>query len=229
MAYEYLLTALPALPENFGDKSHLDPSALYSMIKSEGDAAYLLGEALLYSFDVKAMEKNRIGTETAEGAVHTSNDIREKSSLPHWFKTSIDLMTHDISGCKSDILWSAYYGNLKALSETFDCQFLRSWIPWEISMKKAVAMYRSSILPLHFDVLSIDAGGFVYSAEFKPIIESLISLRARGADAWRDMDAVVANAKIDKARELAPSYEFDLNELMSYVVQYIAFKEFEYL
>lgn len=66
-------------------------------------------------------------------------------------------------------------------------------------------------------------------SEFKSKIESIVSHLDKGYDAWRAIDIEVAKTRIEKARKLAPPYSFNLDELISYIVQYMIYKEFDYI
>jgi len=199
------------------------------MMKLEGGRAFSLARGLLYAFDIKALENISFDVAAKNAAVHTEEELRDRVSLPAWLTGAIEQASHESSGYGFDIVWRVYYRKLLDLSGEFNCDFLKSWVAWDIGCRNALSEYRASALDGFLWTDPMETGGFVHAAEFKPVIEALVSLKERGMDAWKDMDTAVAKARIEKAKKLAPSYAFNLDELMSYVVQYMVYKEFEYL
>ena len=230
MAYEYLFSALPSLPERLGDEVRMKPLELWQIVKAEGGACASLVRAILYAEDVKILERMSLGLEPADGAIHSSEELKDKSSLPPWLRSSLADVEREKGEYEFRKAWKSYYENLFEVAEGCNSSFLKDWTCWDLGLRDAVAQFRSNQ-----DYVDVNYGGIDYfeghppASEYKPVAESLVSLKERGVDQWGDMDALIGNKRIEKAKELAPAYCFDLDELISYVVQYMVFKEFEYL
>ncbi|MBT3181526.1 MAG: hypothetical protein HN337_03340 [Deltaproteobacteria bacterium] len=230
MAYEYLFSALPVLPERLGDKVSIEPRELWQIVKAEGGVCEFLSQAILYANDIKSLERSSMGLEAQDGAIHSKEELQDKSQLPSWLHSSLMAIEREKGGYEFRKVWTSYYENLFAVADLCGCSFLNEWTCWDLGFRDALAQFRA-----HLEYVDVSYDGIDYfeghppASEYKPIVEALVSLKERGSDQWRDMDKLIGKNRIEKARQLAPGYQFDLNELISYVIQYTVFKEFEYL
>ena len=229
MAYEYLFASLPVLPQALGEEIKLTPSELHHSLLSEGGEVEALGAALLLYFDIKALERIERGVDVGFTARFSGEALEDRTTLPPWIRVVLDASVHEQSGYAFDVVWRAYYKNLLELSNESSSGFMKSWIEWDIGLRNAIAEHRAAKLSMNPESYLFDFGISEKRNQFKPIVESLTSMEERGVGTWRDMDKLVGETRIEKVQSLAPAYTFDLDELMGYTVQYIVYKEFEYL
>ncbi|MFH1830142.1 MAG: hypothetical protein ABH871_05135 [Pseudomonadota bacterium] len=244
MAFEYLFTSLPALPRDPGGAVSLSAAKLASLCSDEGGTAALLTRALLFSFDIKALEQIEFGVDPSETALFDEKQLRQRENMPHWLKSALDSDGSAYS-YPFDRVWEAYFRRLMKLACSLRSQFLMEWVSWEVGLRNALAAHRAMRHKALGEPLQIKDISKEYAYEFRPVIDTLISLVESGAgpepfdfaqgklhrrvDSYKEMDRTVNMLKLAKARDIAPEYTFNLDELLSYVVQFSVIKQGGYL
>jgi len=162
-------------------------------------------------------------------AVIDEASVIDKSKRPTWISTLLEKSDQNIArGFQS--VWLEYYSRLIHTASQCRSSFVVSYSRWEMAQRNAMADRRASLFQYaKGDESRFDDEGFVWSHEFKSLAEGLSSKFERGFNAWKDIDAMVASLRIKKAKELAPEYSFTFDEIMSYVTQYMTYREFSYL
>ena len=232
MAYEYLFAALPSLPDMPGGRVEISGRELCSMLRSEGSVAEALGLVILMAMDLKALERMELGAEPGETALFSTEDLNDRGLFPFWLSHALEdkeIKKGGGAGLPFDYVWSTYYQLLAELAKDTGCRFLSSWVPWDVGLRDALATHRARALGFSPEEVKSGADLGLPEGEFKPLIEALVSIKERDRSRWRDMDRLVAAHRLDYARRLAPSYTFELDELVCYVVRFIVLRECMYL
>lgn len=229
MAYEYLFSALPPLPEKIGDKVAIGPVELWQLVCPEGGKVEKMARALFYRCDIRAMEMESLGIDPSGVAVIDEGSVIDKSKRPAWISELLERSDQNIAtGFKG--VWLTYYSRLIRTALRCGSSFVVSYSRWEMAQRNAMAERRGSLFAYaKGDESRFDDVGFIWPYEFKSLTEGLASQLERGFNAWKDVDEMVASLRIEKAKELAPEYSFTFDELMSYVTQYMTYREFSYL
>lgn len=229
MAYEYLFSALPVLPEALGEKPSMAPSELYALTSKDSDCVREISEAILLFFDVRALERLSLGAPAGPCAVFSESELRDMASLPVWLKGALNDSAHDAGAYGFGKVWKSYYKNLFEVAEKHSSAFFAGWLPWDLGFRSALADKRAHDAPVDGSSTEMGVGTILLKSEFKSQVEAIVSHKEKGHDSWRAIDIDVAKARIARAKELAPFYSFDQSELTSYIVQYVIYKEFEYV
>ena|GEM_PF-1559459 len=232
MAYEYLFSALPPLPERPGARVEISGRELCGMLRSEGSVAEDLGLAVLMAMDLKALERMDLDAKPGETALFSEEDLKDKSLLPFWLRQALEeeeIKKGEGAGLPFDHVWSTYYQRLAQLAKDASCGFLGHWVSWDVGLRDALAACRARALGVDPEEAKSGTGLGLSEEEFKSVIEALVSIKERDHSRWQDMDRLVATYRLDYARRLAPSYTFDLDELVCYVVSFVALRECMYL
>lgn len=229
MAYEYLFAALPPLPARPGGDVPLEPRALAEAFALEGGAAGVLGRELLMRFDIQALERIAMGGEPGETALFSPEAIADRQGLPHWLAEALAAVEREEGeGFAFDAIWAAAYRHALERASAVGCAFLQRWIPWEGGLRAALALHRARAMEIAPERAVPDGLPALPDREYKTAVEGLTSIEEREGD-WRERDRFVAGRMLDLARDWAPPYSFDLDELMGYVVQFIILKQHAYL
>jgi len=228
MAFEYLFTALPSLPEDPGGRVSLEPARLATLCDEEGGGAAKLVRAILLRFDIKALERIEFGSEPSETAVYSEKELEERSGFPKWLEKALASEAVGMA-YGFDRVWVAYFRKLQALACRSGSRFLRSWVSWEVGLRNSVAEIRAGRAGLDKAGYLIEGISDEHSAIYRPMIDSLVSFMDGGFDSWREMDSLMSAQMLEKARTLAPAYTFNMDELLSYAVQFVILRGGSYL
>jgi len=228
MAYEYLFASLPALPDDPGGGIGLEPARFAAMCAEEGGHAAGLAHAVLMAFDIKALERMEFGAETSETAVYTQRELSERAALPEWLQKAL-VSEEGKYAYAFDRVWEAYYRELLRLACEHGSKFLKGWVSWEVGLRNVVARLRAQRAGKEGQELAIDGVSEEHPSAFRPVLDSLVSLMDGGFNSWREMDRSLSALRLTKARELAPPYTFNLDELLGYAVQFVILRGSPYL
>ena len=205
---------------------------LCGMLRSESSVAETLGLAVLMAMDLKAMERMELGANPGETALFSEEELKDKSLLPFWLRQALEeeeIKRGEGGGLPFDYVWSTYYQQLAQLAEDTGCGFLGHWLSWDVGLRDALAAYRARNLGVDPEGAKSGMGLGLSEEEFKPVIEALVSIKEHDHSRWQDMDRLVASHRLDYAKRLAPSYSFDLDELVCYAVSFVVLRECMYL
>lgn len=228
MAFEFLFSSIPALPDDPGGGVDLTPARFAAMCADEGGDAAELTRALLMVFDLKAMERIEFGADPSETAVLSEAQLRDRTYLPEWLAKAL---SEDGSSraYPFDTVWEAYYRELKDLAARKRSRFLSGWISWDVGLRNSISRFRASRAGEENDALVIEGLSEENRADYRPIMDNLINLMDGSFDSWREMDRTLNQLRIGKARELGPTYTFNMDELLSYTTQYVIMRGSSYL
>lgn len=229
MAYEYLFSALRPLPAEPGERPPIEPGDFAAMLLAEGGAAAEVGRLLLLQLDLKVLERKGFGLETVPGALFSAAELDDLQRLPPWLRGAIGEQPGASDGACFDRVWRCYYRMLLDVVLESKNGFLRGWLPWEVGLRNALAIHRASRLGLAAETRLVELEGAEQPSEFKAMMEEVTSIEENANMDWREVDRFIARKKLLCARELAPIYTFDLDELMSYTIQFIILSECKYL
>jgi len=230
MSFEYLLTALPPLPDTPGGKVPMSASELAGMCSDEDEGASQLSGALLIEFDIRAMERAAFGVEPGETAILKIDQIGSRKGLPAWLDSALsDFSREDAGQYSFDAVWSAFYKNLASVAMEFNSSFLTRWACFDSGLRSAVAAHRASRLRAEAPAC-LTAG--ICSDEpydFRRVVDEIIEIEERKEGSWKAIDRLMASARLAKARDMSAPYGFNLDELLGYVVQFTVLKQSSYL
>lgn len=228
MAFEYLFTALPALPADLGSNVPMTPARFAALCSEEGGPASLLARAILLQVDLRALELLEFGLTPSETACLSEAELRERRDLPEWLSRAL---ASDPGGfaVPFDRVWKAYFEELIRLGCAHGSGFLVSWVPWEVGLRGAVSKLRAQRASESDRAFLIEGLDAERASTFRPTLDALVSLFEGGFDAWAGMERLLGGLRLSKLRELAPSYTFTLDELLGYAAQYVILRGSRYL
>jgi len=229
MAFEYIFTSLPSLPEKVGSKPGISVSDMARMLDAEGGVANALGRMVFLQKDIKVLEMAELGCDVPGGALFSADALRERSMLPAWLASLLSEGLAGSEGFGFDKVWRAYFRRAVEAADAAQSSFLRTWLRWDVGLTCALAAHRASRMKMDSGVQSLGIEGTPDPSEYRAITESLVSIEERDEFNWKETDLLVAGARLSKARSLAPVYTFDLDELMGYAAQLMVLSDFEYL
>jgi len=143
MAFEFLFSSLPALPDDAGGPLSLTPAKLASMCAEEGGIAARLARGILIAFDVTALEMIGFGLDPFDMAIFTEEELTERAGFPEWLVRALD---SDGGGYHYtfDRVWEAYYRELARLARETGSKFLKKWVSWEVGLRNEIAKLRAA-------------------------------------------------------------------------------------
>jgi hypothetical protein len=229
MAYEYLLSALPALPERPGEKVDLDPREFAARLKEEGGVAWALGSEILMFMDIKALERIFVGAEPGQTALFDAESLVSRTGLPYWLERALSTISKDVEGFAFNEIWFEHFTRFTKISQVANCDFIENWVPWDIGLRRALATSRAKAMGVEVVASRTKELLGRPEDEYKSIVESVVSAREHADGNWRVADGLVAEYRMKEVERLAPIYTFNLDELMGYAARFVTLKECEYL
>ncbi len=226
MAYEYLFALLPPLSPAAEMRISLSPKQLMQYIQEEDSAIYIPIRTILYSFDILAHTRRSMEIDASDIECLSMDDFNDVMQQPQWLRNALGQCTDQESGGQVN-LWHRYYCELLEVATQCQSVFLKEWVEWVLGLDAALYQIRQSHTP--YGVLPNNLISNNISNQYKNICESIQNAMNRGILAWKEMDSIIIQEKINKASELAPLYQFNDDELLSYVIQYCLHKRHEYL
>jgi hypothetical protein len=228
MAFEYLFSALPALPADPGSNVTLAPTRLAKLCAEEGGRAAQLVGAILMEFDVRALELMEFGAEPSETALYSEAALRDRQGFPEWL---VRALARNAVGYAYgfDRIWEAYFEEMMRLARAARSTFFMRWVRYDAGLRNAVSKLRAQRSSEPERAFTINAFDVERASTYRPVLDALISFSDGGFDAWAEMDRLLVRIRLAKLRELAPAYSFNLDELLSYAAQYVLLRGSRYL
>ena len=228
MAYEYLLTTLPPLPDAPGSPLPISADELWDIVKlEEGDVSEFT-EFLLTGLDIQNlefMERGRDGA--ARKAVSPIEELKERKNLPFWVAQELTAYGDADRPCRFDRVWEAYYEEFMVFLEDRGAEELQEWFRWEIGLRNAVVAQRAKKLGLPAEGYFVAADLGFKPTEYNAIFAELKEIETAG-DPFAE-DRFIASATLQRLKTVSPEYAFDFSEIMGYVIKFVILARVAYL
>ena len=213
--FYYLITSLPSL-EELGSEAPVT-GAEYLDLVDESAVAYDLVKAVLLSDDlvqVQAFKSNEI--ENVDTSVLTELQIRGEEMMPEY-------LTLTAGTENPDAMWEDYFNYAWKTAEAYGCEFLKSWIGYEVGLRNALITARAR-------KLSLDPEEYYVARELAGD-QDFTSLVNEWSGAENPMAGMMV---LDKARwdwlsENDSWFQFTYDELVVYAARLILLKRWERL
>ncbi|MDP2644347.1 MAG: hypothetical protein Q8P24_05370 [Desulfobacterales bacterium] len=220
MAYEYLLTALPPLPDQPGSALPISAETLREMIKFEEHELSEFTEHLLRAIDVQNLEFFDLDKEHAtRKATEPVEGIRDQKDLPAWMKQGLV--------ATSDIVLDAYFKQLMAFLEERGAEELMEWFRWEIGLRNALVGHRARKIGIPPDPYYVAPDFGLKSIEYTSVFNDLKELDPQ-AEPFAE-DRFIAQVMLGRLKSATPEYAFDFTEIIGYVIKFLILARVEYL
>jgi len=228
LAYEYLLTTLPPLPDEPGSPLPISAKALWEIVKLEEGDVSEVAEFLLASLDIRNLEFLERGKESAvEEAIAPAEDLRGRKNLPHWMKLELSAIRDIDRPYRFDRLWEGYFEQLLVFLEERGAEELHEWTRWEIGLRNALVTHRARKMGIPADAYSIAEDLGINPVEYHSIFTELKEIETEG-DPFAE-DRFIASAMLRRLAAATPEYAFDFNEIIGYVIKFIILARVAYL
>ena len=228
MAYEYLLTTLPPLPDEPGSPLPISAGDLWEIVKLEEGDVSEVAEFLLASLDIRNLEFLERGKEGAvEEAITPADDLKGRKNLPHWMKQELSAIKDLDRTYPFDRLWEAYFEQFMAFLEERGAEELQEWVRWEIGLRNALVAHRARKMGLPADAYSVAEEIGINPVEYHSIFTELKEIET-GDDPFAE-DRFIASVMLRRLAAATPEYAFDFNEIIGYVIKFIILARVSYL
>ena len=216
----YEITALPTLGP-LGSEPSLRPAELLARLAHAPQAHRLL-EALLLSDDLLQRESVQAGeTEHPEPIVLSEAQLRGELPLPDSLQPEPGQREPRVP---ADALWQRYYRHTAELAEAGSSGFLADWVQYEVGLRNAMVAARAKALDLEPSEYTVceDLGREeqLYDAavsEWAAAADPLAGLRALDRRRWEWIESA------------APSYSFEVDEILAYAAKLMLLSRWERL
>jgi len=228
LAYEYLLTTLPPLPDEPGSPLPISAGDLWEIVKLEEGDVSEISEFLLASLDIRNLDFLERGKEGAiEEAITSADDLKGRKNLPHWMKQELSAIKDLDRTYPFDRLWEAYFEQFMAFLEERGAEELQEWVRWEIGLRNALVAHRARKMGLPADAYTVAEDLGINPVEYHSIFTELKEIET-GDDPFAE-DRFIASVMLQRLAAATPEYAFDLNEIIGYVIKFIILARVSYL
>ena len=206
---EYLLTLLPSLPENLGDKVSIEEA--YRLLKFEDDAK------LSYLVDVLNAEDEIKNCGLQYFVLQNKSFNTElPQSLPESFQ---EMFFSFNSKTESEWMTSVYAAWLDMLTKTskeIGSSLLAEWAKWEYSLRINLMIDRFKRAGIEFDEYEIVPDFLRFDSQYNTdyIVEAY-----RKCSEPMNAEKTIDQFRLDYLRNSAISYSFSADELIAYMLE----------
>ena len=228
MAYEYLLTTLPPLPEEPGSELPLTAEDLWELIKMEGGDVAEIIEFLLAALDIQNLEfLEQDKDQAVRKAVESLDTLRDQKDLPFWMRQELLAFKETDRPYRFDRLWEAYYEQLMVFLEERGAEALQEWYRWEIGLRNALVAQRARRIGVPPESYYVAPELGLKPMEYNSVFTELKEVDTEG-DPFAE-DRFIAGAMLEKLRLSTPEYAFDFTEITGYVIKFLIHARIAYL
>ena len=206
---EYLMTVLPSLPAELGEKASIEEA--YRIIRDEDNSKlnYLVDLlsveeeiakcGLQYFVQENKTYEAELSVELPENFINIFNSYKDKSEA-EWM-TSV---------------YEAWFDLVVSTGESTGAKFIREWAKWESSLRINLMFDRLKRAGVEFepDSLTPDFMKFGFEYDTTPIIDEYRKI-SEPMKAEKALD----QARLDFIRNSAISYSFSADELVAYILE----------
>ncbi|MBR4570671.1 MAG: DUF2764 family protein [Candidatus Riflebacteria bacterium] len=206
---EYLLTLLPSLPENLGDKVSIEEA--YNHLRFEGDSK------LNYLVDVLSAED-----EILKCGQHyfVMDDKSFNAELPQSLPEDFQEVFYSFkTKTESEWMTSVFAAWLKMLTETsrkVGSSLLGNWAKWEYSLRLNIMFDRMKKAGMEYDASDYVPEFLAYDDQFNTdyVIEAY-----KKCSEPMIAEKTIDQFRLDYLRNSAISYSFSADELIAYMLE----------
>ena len=228
MAYEYLLTTLPPLPDEPGSALPISAETLWERVKLEGEGVSEFTEFLLRVLDVQNLAFIDSNRESAiRKAVVPLDGLKDQKDLPHWMKQALVSVNDKDRPYRFDRLWEAYFEQLMGFLEEQGAETLLEWFRWEIGLRNAIVSHRARKMGISPDPYYVAPDLGLKPIEYNAVFTELKEIDTEG-DPFAE-DRFIAKEMLRKLQAATPEYAFDFTEIMGYVIKFLILARTAYL
>ena len=217
--FEYLLTLLPSLPANLGDKVSIDEA--YRLLKLEDNTK------LDYLVDILSVEdiiKDFSLQYYVEG--NKSCEFELPKSLPDSFqKVFLAFPEKSESDWITDV-YAAWFEMLINTGKWVGSSILAEWAKWEYSLRINLMIDRFKRAGLEYDETELKPDFIRYDNSYDT--SSLVDSYRKCSEPMKAERALDAS-RLDFIRSLATSYSFSADELVAYMLELRIYERYAHL
>ena len=207
--FEYLLTLLPSLPANLGDKVSIDEA--YRLIKLEDSSK------LDYLVDVLSVEdliKDFALQYYVQG--NKSYEFELPKSLPDSFQKVFNSFNEKSEPDWTTDVYAAWFDMLINTGRQVGSSILAEWAKWEYSLRINLMIDRLKKAGLEYDETELIPDYIRYDNSYET--SSLVEAYRKCSEPMK-AERALDTSRLDFIRSLATSYSFSADELVAYMLE----------
>lgn len=207
--FEFLLTLLPALPANLGDKVSIEEA--YRLLKLENDAKIdYLADILSVEDIIKdfCLQYYVLGNKSFEFDL--------PNSLPDSFKNVLLSYNDKTESVWTTEVYASWFELMVDTGKRVGSSILKEWAKWEYSLRINFMIDRFKKAGIEYDEYELIPEFIRYDSNYDT--SSLVDAYNKSSEpmkAERTLDA----SRLDFIRSLATSYSFSADELVAYMLE----------
>jgi hypothetical protein len=206
---EYLLTLLPSLPNNLGDKVSIEEA--YRLIRFEDDAH------LDYLVDVLSAEDEIIKCGLQYFVLKNKSYIPElPQSLPLNFQEVFLSFNTKTESEWMTAIYAAWLDMLTKTSRQLGSSLLAKWAKWEYSLRINLMIYRLKTAGIEYDESELIPEFLRYDNEYNT--DYIVEAYKKCSEPMK-AEKTIDQYRLDFIRSLAISYSFSADELIAYMLE----------
>ncbi len=215
-SFEYLLTLLPSLPANLGDKVSIDEA--YRLLKSENNTK------LDYLVDILSVE-DVIKDFSLEYYVQGNKSFKVElpKSLPDNFQNDFFTFNEKSESDWITDIYSSWFNLLINTGKQVGSSILAEWAKWEYSLRINLMIDRLKRAGLEYDEDELKPDFMRYDNSYDT--SSLVDSYRKSSEPMKAERALDAS-RLDFIRSLATSYSFSADELVAYMLELRIFQRY---
>ncbi len=207
--FEFLLTLLPSLPANLGDKVSIEEA--YRLLKLENDAKIdYLADILSVEDIIKdfCLQYYVLGNKSFEFDL--------PNSLPDSFKNVLLSYNDKTESVWTTEVYASWFELMVDTGKRVGSSILKEWAKWEYSLRINFMIDRFKKAGIEYDEYELIPEFIRYDSNYDT--SSLVDAYNKSSEpmkAERTLDA----SRLDFIRSLATSYSFSADELVAYMLE----------
>ncbi len=207
MSYEYLLSTLPALEISPPKVPDISTDIIYQRLQSEEGRVSKLAFALFLSFDILYLEDLNRKLDIHLPVIFKKDQLERRDEIPYWLEFELEGASGKEDGYGFSSVWQGYYESLLTLAAEEQSDLFQSWVEFDYNLRKTIERVRSGER-----VTGVE--------EFKEAFDD--------EDPFK-LDKLLMKHRLQWLNDLSPSYTFDENEVLGYILKYITLLQGSYL
>ena len=208
-SFEYLLTLLPSLPANLGDKVSIDEA--YRLLKSENNTK------LDYLVDILSIEdiiKDFSLQYYVQG--NKSYELELPKSLPESFQKVFFTFTEKSESDWTSDIYASWFEMLISTGKWVGSSILVEWAKWEYSLRINLMIDRLKRAGLEYDETELKPDFMRYDNSYDT--SSLVDSYRKCSEPM-NAEKTIDQFRLDYLRNSAISYSFSADELIAYMLE----------
>ena len=207
--FEYLLTLLPSLPANLGDKVSIEEA--YRLLKSENNAKV---DYLVDILSVEDLIKDFALQYYVQG--NKSYEFELPESLPDNFKEVFNSFNEKSESNWTTDIYASWFDLLINTGRGVGSSALAEWAKWEYSLRINLMIDRLKRAGLEYDENELKPEFMFTDSEYDTY--SLVESYRKCSEPMK-AERALDDSRLDFIRSLATNYSFSTDELVAYMLE----------